>query len=238
LDDNYAGPRVYATAIGAPAGAPARAADATTAAAEKPEPAGKAGASDPDDRSISVLRVATTEHDPAVRRDVLRQAAVALTGAGMSVEQAYTVDTLKAALDGHVLVLADALLVIGLLMGFVGLLGLASTLGTTVTERTSEFGVLHALGAGRARVAGQVVLEGIATAVGGVAVAAVAAVPLTVVFARIVGVQAFRQPLPWQYSVPAVTVWFVVAVLGAAVAASGAASRASRLTVRQAMSAV
>ncbi|MFN8077772.1 MAG: ABC transporter permease [Kineosporiaceae bacterium] len=191
------------------------------------------GGSDP---AVSTLRVVTDEHDPAARRVTLARLEAALAGEGADVDQGFPVDTLKAALDGHVLVLADALIVIGLLMGLVGLLGLASSLSTSVAERTWEFGVLHALGARRSRVAWQVVLEGGATAGAGVLLAAVLAAPLTALTGRVMGEQAFRQTLPWQYSVAALSLWLVLTLAGSAAAAAGAAARASRMTVRDALS--
>jgi putative ABC transport system permease protein len=43
------------------------------------------------------------------------------------------------------------------------------------------------------------------------------------------------EPLPYRISLLAVGIWFVLATLGAALATEAAASRASRMTVREAL---
>jgi putative ABC transport system permease protein len=108
---------------------------------------------------------------------------------------------LQAALDGHVLVLAEALIAIAVLTGFVGLLGLASAMSTNVIERTREFAVLHVIGATGPAVRGIVVTEGVLT--GALSV-----------------------------------LWSVLALTGAAAASAAAARRASRMTVREALTTI
>ncbi len=94
-----------------------------------------------------MLRVVTTRHDPAGRQATLDRVEQALAAAGIGIEQDLTVDTLQSALDGHVLVLAEALIAIAAVVAFVGMLGLTSTMSTNVIERTREFAVLHVIGA-------------------------------------------------------------------------------------------
>jgi putative ABC transport system permease protein len=182
-----------------------------------------------------MLRVVTSRHDEPSRQAVLDHLETALAGADLPIEQDLTVGTLQAALDGHVLVLADALIAIALLMGFVGLLGLASAMSTSVTERTREFGVLHTIGATPAAVRSIVVTEGVLIGALSLVVAVAATAPLTRVFGDFIGGQAFRQPLPFQFSWAALLLWSVLTMAGAALASIAAARRASRLTVREAL---
>ncbi|KAB8188059.1 ABC transporter permease [Microbispora catharanthi] len=182
-----------------------------------------------------LLRVVTARHDTGARQAVLDRIEAALEGDGVAVERSFRADELRAALDGHVLVLADALIGLGVVMGLVGLLGLAAGLVTAVTERTREFGVLHAIGATSTVVRGIVVAEGGFTAAISLPVAALAALPLTRLLGDFVGANAFRQPLPFRFNAPALLVWSLLALAGAALAATAAARRASRLTVRNAL---
>ncbi|MHC3470737.1 ABC transporter permease [Streptomyces sp. 7R007] len=182
-----------------------------------------------------MLRVVTDRHDPASRQVVLDRLDKALTRAGTGIQQATTIDTLRVALDGHVLVLADALIALAVVMGFVGLLGLASALSTSVLERTREFGVLHTLGATASVIRGVVVTEGVLTAALSLLLATAAAVPLTRVFGDFIGNQAFLQDLPFDFSLPALVLWSLLTLAGAAVASAAAARRASRTTVREAL---
>jgi putative ABC transport system permease protein len=66
-------------------------------------------------------------------------------------------------------------------------------------------------------------------------VALLAALPLTRILGDFIGTQAFRQTLPYQFSVAALLLWSVLALAGAAGASAAAARRASRLTVREAL---
>jgi putative ABC transport system permease protein len=182
-----------------------------------------------------LLRVATSRHDQAGRQATLERVEHTLAGAGVGIQQDFTVDTLRAALDGHVLVIAEALIAIALVMGFVGLLGLASAMSTNVIERTREFAVLHVIGATASAVRTIVVTEGVLTGAASVIVGLLAALPLTRILGDFIGTQAFRQALPYQFSVAALLLWSVLALAGAAGASAAAARRASRLTVREAL---
>jgi putative ABC transport system permease protein len=63
--------------------------------------------------------------------------------------------------------------------------------------------------------------------------AVVAALPMTRLLGDYIGMQAFRQTLPLQFSAPALLAWTVLAL-----AAAAAARRASRLTVREALASI
>jgi putative ABC transport system permease protein len=182
-----------------------------------------------------LLRIVTTSHDPAARQAVLRRVESALAAAGIGIEQDFALDTLRTGLDGHVLVLADALIAMALVMGFVGLLGLASAMASGVAERTREFAVLHVIGATPAAVRAIVVAEGVATGVLSLVVAGALSLPLTRILGDFIGGQAFRQPLPYHLSGAAAVLWSLLAVSGAAFASMAAARRASRLSVHTAL---
>lgn len=185
--------------------------------------------------SAGMLRVATTAADAVGRQAVLNQLVQALDAQGVRVEQVFTTDDLRSALDGHVFVLIEALIAIALVIALVGLLGLASAMSTSVTERTREYAVMHTIGATRATIRGIVVTEGVLTALIGLAIAAVAALPMTAAFGTFLGQMAFRQPLPWTISVGPLLLWTLLTLAGATAATAAAARRASRLTIREAL---
>lgn len=172
-----------------------------------------------------VLRVATDDV-PAVRA-ALREADV----------EAATQSTaeLAAAVDGHVFVLIGALIALAAVMAVVGVLGLAAATGTGVIERTREFAVMRAIGAGpstvRRIVLGETVVVGLLSWV----VAALLAVPLSWAIGFLLGDLAFRLPLTLTISPLALGLWLVIAVAGSALAGRAPARRASSLTVRQAL---
>ena len=121
------------------------------------------------------------------------------------------------------------------MIGVVGLIGLGSSMSTSVIERTREFGVMSAIGALPSTVRQLVMSEGIFIAIASCVVGAVPALVLTLFMATGLGNLFFNAPLPFRVSTLGIVIWIVVVVLGAALATLAAAYRASQLTVREAL---
>ncbi len=120
-------------------------------------------------------------------------------------------------------------------LGVVGVIGLASTMSTNILDRTREFGVMHAIGARPKTVRRIVVAEGIFLALASCLVAAIPTLGLTAVLGAGLGNLFFSAPLPFRISTVAVVIWITVVILGSLLATEAAATRASRLTVREAL---
>jgi putative ABC transport system permease protein len=182
----------------------------------------------------NTLRIVTDRHDEETRASV---AAVddALTGAGVTVRSSDSVGVAQAAAGGHLEPIVVILLATALPMGVVGLIGLAATMGANVLDRTREFGVLHAVGARPKAVRRIVTAEGVFVAVASCLVAIVPALGATAVIGAMLGDLFFDAPLPFRVSAISIAVWTVLVVLGAVLATEAAASRAARLTVREAL---
>lgn len=178
----------------------------------------------------NLLRIVTDNHDEKTRTAVATAAERTLMDAGIVVRSSASVGRSAAAGAGHMLPLILLFLGISVAMGVVGFAGLTSTMSTNVLERTREFGVMSAIGAPASTVRRLVVLEGIFIAVLSCVISAVPALLLTVVMTE-------YMPMPglFQISVPGVVIWVVVVVVGAALATLAPAYRASRLTVREAL---
>jgi len=126
-------------------------------------------------------------------------------------------------------------LAIAIAMGVIGAIGLASTMSANVLDRTREFGVMHAIGALPKAVRRVVVAEGVFVAIASCAVAVLPAIALTALLGAGLGNLFFSAPLPYRISMPAVGIWIALVILGAILASEAAATRASRLTVREAL---
>ncbi|MBI1757622.1 MAG: FtsX-like permease family protein [Actinobacteria bacterium] len=185
---------------------------------------------------VRMLRIVTGSHDAASRVVTLNAVERALSAQHITMESTFPLDELQSGLDRHVLVLADALIALSGILAVVALLGLASTMSTSVTERTREFGILHTIGATADRVRSLVVTEGMLIGATSIVLAGWFALPATRVLGSYIGMQAFASPLPYRFSFPALAGWVVAALLGAAGASAAAARRAARLTVREALS--
>jgi putative ABC transport system permease protein len=183
----------------------------------------------------NVLRIVTDTHDEGTRASVAQSAERALTDAGVRVLSSASVGRSEAAGAGHMLPLILIFLGLSIAMGVVGFVGLASTMSTNVMERTREFGVMRAIGARTAVVRRIVVAEGVFIALVSCAVGVIPAILLTVAMGAGFGRQFLNGSLPFHVSTTAVVIWIVAVVLGAVLATLAPASRASRLTVREAL---
>lgn len=180
---------------------------------------------------VGMLRIATSVSSPEERAQVIRAIDSRLAGEASNVEAVIPLAMLRTAMGDHVIVLIRMLLAMAALMATVGLLGLASTMGTNVLERSREIGTMKTVGATPRRIGRLVVGEALLVALLSWIVAAVVAVPLTSMIGGTVGTLAFRVKLPLTFDLRAVLGWLVLVGVSAAVATALPARRASRLTV-------
>jgi putative ABC transport system permease protein len=183
----------------------------------------------------NMLRIATDRHDERTREAVADAVEATLTDAGLDVRSAASVSRSEAITEGHLGPIVTIVLAIAVAMGVVGAIGLASTMSANILDRTREFGVMHAIGALPKAVRRIVVAEGIFLALISCLVAIVPALLLTAVLGAGLGNLFMDAPLPYRVSILAVGIWVAFALLGGILATDAAATRASRITVREAL---
>lgn len=183
----------------------------------------------------NTLQITTTEHDEPARAAAAEAARELLTDAGVEVRSASSAGRREAATGAHLDPILVILLATALPMGVIGCIGLASTMGANVLERTREFGVMHAIGARPKVVRRIVVAEGVLVAVVSCLLGAVPALGLTAAIGSVLGNTFLYAPLPFRVSILGAGFWTVLVILGAVLATEAAATRASRLTVREAL---
>jgi len=181
------------------------------------------------------LRITTTGHDEQIRQTVADAVNTTLTDAGIGVKSAASISRGEAITEGHLGPVILILLGIALPLGVVGVIGLAATMGANILDRTREFGVMHAIGARPKAVRRIVVAEGVFLALASCLVAAIPALALTAILGAGLGNLFFSAPLPYRVSMPAAGIWTALVILGAVLATEAAATRAARLTVREAL---
>ncbi|WP_326645120.1 ABC transporter permease [Nonomuraea fuscirosea] len=186
-------------------------------------------------QQVDRLRVQTGGHDERTRDTVAAAVRTALADAGIAVRSAASVSRAEAVGEGHMGPLLLVLLGIAVPLGVLGVIGLASTMSANVLDRTREFGIMHAIGARPRTVRRIVAAEGLLLAFAGCVAAVVPAVALTWLLGAGLGNLFMNVPVPFRISVPGAAIWVVLALLGAALATDAAATRASRLTVREAL---
>ncbi len=181
----------------------------------------------------NAVRVAMKGHDAKTIGAVKREIERALERERIGVDVDISETRLAKALSGHVSILIFALILMSAIMAVVGALGLTSALGTSVIERTREFGVMRAIGGRSGTVMRNVMSEGVFIGLMSWCVAMVLSLPLSAAVGRLVGTLAFRFPLPLVLSPAAMFIWLAVISLGSMAASAYPARRASKLTVRE-----
>lgn len=182
-----------------------------------------------------MLRVATLARSAGEREDTIRHLDRSVTEAGFGIDAAVPLAELRTAVGDHVVILIRALLAMAVIMAVVGALGLGSTMGVSVLERTREFGVMKTLGATPRRVASLVLSEAAFVAGSSFLLAFAGAVPLTFGVDALVGNLGFLAPLPLVIGLGPAVMWFVLTALVALGATWIPAQRAARLSVREAL---
>jgi putative ABC transport system permease protein len=186
-------------------------------------------------QQTNTLRIATASDDEQTRSVVAEAVTKTLDGAGFEVKGAESIGEQEDSIKQHQGPIALVLVAGAIAMGIVGGIGLASTMGANILERIREFGVMHAIGARPAAVRRIVVAEGVFTAIASWLLAIIPALGLTAIMGSVVGNTFMSAPLPFQISALGVGIWSVLVVLGSVLATDAAATRASQLTVREAL---
>ena len=182
-----------------------------------------------------VLRVAIQARSAQARIEAIRAIERRLADLGVGVETAMPLAELRTAMADHIVILSRALIAIAFVMAVVGALGLASTMGISVVERTREFAVMKTVGATPQRIIK--LLLGEAVFIGALSwiAALILALPLTWLVDALVGRLGFVAPLPFVISPFAALVWLLLIGVAAILATLLPARRASQLSVAQAL---
>lgn len=184
---------------------------------------------------VNQLRIGTESHDERSRAAIADAVDAALARAGIDVASAASITRSEDAAEAHTGPIALILVGIAIPLGVIGAIGLAATMSANVLDRIREFGVMHAIGARPRTVRRIVIAEGIVLAVASCIVAVIPALVLTKLLGMGFGNLSMSAPLPFRVSVLAVVIWLAFVILGAILATDTAATRASRITVREAL---
>jgi putative ABC transport system permease protein len=184
----------------------------------------------------NTLRVAMSKHDLGTIKAVTKQIERVLEKENVSVKMAVSESMLDGALNGHVYIFVVALILTAMIMAVVGALGLMSTMGTNVTERTREFGVMRTIGGKSGTVIRNVILEGVLIGLMSWVIGIVLSLPISAGIDNLIGNMSFRSPLPMILAPKSIIVWLIIIVCGAIAASAYPAWKASRLTVRETLS--
>ena len=187
-------------------------------------------------QSTNAVRVVMNEHDTDTINAVTGRIERALGAENVSMRLVLSETMLEGATSGHVYVFIASLILISAVMAVVGALGLTSSMGTSVIERTREFGIMRAIGARSRTVLRNIISEGVFIGLMSWFMALVLSIPLSLGVGYLIGNLAFRSPLPLILSPIGLVLWLLVVVIGSIAASAYPAQKASSLTIRETLS--
>jgi len=183
--------------------------------------------------STNAVRVVMSEHDKESAAAITKEIEHTLAAENMGVKATISEALLGDAISGHVYIFIFALILISTVMAVVGALGLMSSMGTSVVERTREFGVMRAIGARSKTILRNIISEGVFIGLMSWVIALPISIPLTYGIGYLVGTMSFRFPLPLVMSPAGLGIWLAVIVIGSIAASAYPAKQAAQLTVRE-----
>ena len=181
----------------------------------------------------NAVRIVMREHDKESVISITRDVDQAFAGANINVKVTVSEALLGDAISGHIYIFIFALMLIATVMAVVGALGLASSMGTSVIERTREFGVMRAIGARSKTILRNIISEGIFIGLMSWVIALPLSLPLSYGIGSLIGSLSFRSPLPLIVSPMGLIIWLFIILIGSMAASAYPARQASRLTVRE-----
>lgn len=180
----------------------------------------------------TTFRIALKQYDAASIKEAVAKIEADLSRANISTRSSITETMMGTALDEHTAVLIVILLLMALLMAGVGALGLASAMGTSVVERTREFGIMRTIGGRSSTILKNLIGEAVLIGSMSCVLATALAIPLAMGLGLINRGMNSGLSLPILFSPSAALIW-LVGVVGLSVAASAMpARRAARLSIR------
>jgi putative ABC transport system permease protein len=182
-----------------------------------------------------LFRISTEAQDSGERARIVAAVEAELAANGAAVQSVLPLAEHRTAIGDHVLVLIRTLVAMAAIFAFVGALGLASAMGTSVVERTREIGVMRTLGATPRRLVRMLLGEALALAGVSFVLACALSVPLTVAVGVVVGKLGFLAPLPLVLAPGAALAWLGILVPVAAAATLVPARRAAALRIVEAV---
>ena len=181
----------------------------------------------------NAVRIVMRDHTEAASAAITQDVERAFAEGNVSVKVTVSEALLGDAISGHVYIFIVALMLISTVMAVVGGLGLMSSMGTSVIERTREFGVMRAIGARSKTILRNIISEGVFIGLMSWVIALPLSIPLSFGIGSMIGMMSFRSPLPLILSPVGIAVWLSVIVIGSISASAYPAQQAARLTVRE-----
>jgi len=184
----------------------------------------------------NTLLVQQSENSRETQQDLVTLIEDSLKSRGFNTAATITTDTIKQSSEGQFNFLVGFLLSLAIMVAIVGGLGLSGTMSLNVLERTREIGILRGIGAGDNIIRQMVVFEGLTIGFLSFVLAVPLSLPVSYGFGAVIGLAFIQKPLVFRYSFFGVALWLLIVTVIAVLASLIPAQRASRMSVRDALS--
>ena len=184
---------------------------------------------------VSTAVVAATGSGVGTQLDLVRRLRDALDGAGMPVASSQLVAENRRISEDHLLMVVEFLASMAWLMIAIGGMGLASTMGMAVLERTREIGVLRAIGARHRAIVAMVLTEGVVVALLAWAISLPVSIPMSMALAEAFGRVMFTVPTIYLPAFAGTMRWLLVLLGVTFIACLMPALRAVRIPTARAL---
>ncbi len=178
------------------------------------------------------FRIVIENRSLEARGKAIRQIEQALSEANIGVSVVVADAEFRNAITEHIFILIFSLIAMAVLLAIVGLLGLASAIGTNIVERTREFGVMRTIGGTPGVLMRNIVSEAVFTGCLSLIFAFVISLPLSHIVGGILGNMSFKVPLALAVSSRGIWIWLLIIILGSAATSAYPALRVSKMSIR------
>ncbi len=158
-----------------------------------------------------------------------------LESSGFKVKSIIPESMFLLAIKDHLFIILYAILGMGIILVIVGILGLSSSMSTSVIERKGEIGVLKTIGGSNRSITGSLILEGLLIAVISIIFAVLISGILSLIIGYNLGMMTFSVPLSLYLSPEGIFIWITILLSGAILATLFPALSAVELTVSKAL---
>jgi putative ABC transport system permease protein len=179
------------------------------------------------------FRIVTEKHDGAF------QAAMAQSIDAQLGQQGYSIGSVTARYDileepvEKLNIVTQVLMILAILTGMVGSIGLSGTLGLNVMERTSEIGILRAVGAHNRIITRLVIMEGLIIGLISYLLGVLFSFPITRLLSNVVNMALFHDRGQFVVTGMGFSLWLVIVLMLSILASVIPARNAKQLTIRE-----
>ena len=179
------------------------------------------------------FRIVTEEHTLSTQNQMEKELADFFNERGYHIARTSSIKTIINEAGEKINIVIDVLLILAILTGVVGSIGLSGTLSLNVLERTSEIGILRAVGAHDTVVSKLVLYEGGFIGITSYLIGVVFSFPISLVLGNIVNMAIFSATAHLIINPTGFILWFVLISIMSFLASLLPVRNATRLTIRE-----